>query len=103
MPLPPYIDRGPEDSDRERYQTVYARTLGAIAAPTAGLHFDAAIFAELRARGVAQTFVTLHVGAGTFAPMRAEDIDQHRCTLNSWTYRRAPAARSSARGGQEAA
>jgi S-adenosylmethionine:tRNA ribosyltransferase-isomerase len=78
MPLPPYIDRGPEDADKERYQTVYARALGAIAAPTAGLHFDATIFAELGARAVAQAFVTLHVGAGTFAPMRAADIDQHR-------------------------
>jgi S-adenosylmethionine:tRNA ribosyltransferase-isomerase len=77
IPLPPYIDRAAEEFDRERYQTVYARSLGAIAAPTAGLHFDEAIFAALRARQVAHAFVTLHVGAGTFAPMRAEDIDRH--------------------------
>jgi S-adenosylmethionine:tRNA ribosyltransferase-isomerase len=77
IPLPPYIDRAAEELDRERYQTVYARAPGAIAAPTAGLHFDEAIFASLRERGIAHTFVTLHVGAGTFAPMRAEDIDRH--------------------------
>jgi S-adenosylmethionine:tRNA ribosyltransferase-isomerase len=77
IPLPPYIDRSPEDFDRDRYQTVYARSLGAVAAPTAGLHFDEAIFAALRTRQVAHAFVTLHVGAGTFAPMRAEDIERH--------------------------
>jgi S-adenosylmethionine:tRNA ribosyltransferase-isomerase len=78
IPLPPYIERASEDADRERYQTVYARTLGAIAAPTAGLHFDESIFAALRARRVPHAFVTLHVGAGTFAPVRAEDIGAHR-------------------------
>jgi S-adenosylmethionine:tRNA ribosyltransferase-isomerase len=77
IPLPPYIERAAEEFDRERYQTVYARSLGAVAAPTAGLHFDEAIFAALRARAVAHAFVTLHVGAGTFAPMRAEDIERH--------------------------
>jgi S-adenosylmethionine:tRNA ribosyltransferase-isomerase len=77
IPLPPYIDRAAEEFDRERYQTVYARSLGAVAAPTAGLHFDDSIFAALLARQVAHAFVTLHVGAGTFAPMRAEDIDRH--------------------------
>jgi S-adenosylmethionine:tRNA ribosyltransferase-isomerase len=78
IPLPPYIARAAEDADRERYQTVYARILGAVAAPTAGLHFDDAIFAALRARQVPHAFVTLHVGAGTFAPVRAEDIAEHR-------------------------
>jgi S-adenosylmethionine:tRNA ribosyltransferase-isomerase len=78
IPLPPYIDRAAEDTDRERYQTVYARIPGAVAAPTAGLHFDEAIFAALRARGVPHAFVTLHVGAGTFAPVRDEDIAAHR-------------------------
>jgi S-adenosylmethionine:tRNA ribosyltransferase-isomerase len=78
IPLPPYIDRAGEDADRERYQTVYARALGAIAAPTAGLHFDELIFAALRARQVAHAFVTLHVGAGTFSPVRVEDIAAHR-------------------------
>jgi S-adenosylmethionine:tRNA ribosyltransferase-isomerase len=77
VPLPPYIDRGAEEADRERYQTVYARALGAVAAPTAGLHFDEAIFAALRARKIAHAFVTLHVGAGTFAPLRADDIERH--------------------------
>jgi S-adenosylmethionine:tRNA ribosyltransferase-isomerase len=77
IPLPPYIDRAAQEFDRERYQTVYARSLGAVAAPTAGLHFDDSIFAALRARQVAHAFVTLHVGAGTFAPMRAADIDRH--------------------------
>jgi S-adenosylmethionine:tRNA ribosyltransferase-isomerase len=78
IPLPPYINRPAEDADRERYQTVYARTLGAVAAPTAGLHFDDSIFAALRARRVAHAFVTLHVGAGTFAPVRVDDIEGHR-------------------------
>jgi S-adenosylmethionine:tRNA ribosyltransferase-isomerase len=77
IPLPPYIDRAAEETDRERYQTVYARSLGAIAAPTAGLHFDDAIFAALTARGIGHAFVTLHVGAGTFSPMRVQDIDRH--------------------------
>jgi S-adenosylmethionine:tRNA ribosyltransferase-isomerase len=78
IPLPPYIQRSAEPTDRERYQTVYARTLGAVAAPTAGLHFDDAIFADLQSRGIGHAFVTLHVGAGTFAPMRSEDIDDHQ-------------------------
>jgi len=77
VPLPPYIDRPPEDSDRESYQTVYARAPGAVAAPTAGLHFDADIFAALAARRVGHAFVTLHVGAGTFQPVRAQDIERH--------------------------
>jgi len=76
-PLPPYIARAPESEDRERYQTVYARELGAVAAPTAGLHFDAGIFAALEARGVRHAFVTLHVGDGTFQPLRVDDIDRH--------------------------
>lgn len=78
MPLPPYIDRADEPADRERYQTVYARTPGAVAAPTAGLHFDQDLLAALRARGVNTGFVTLHVGAGTFQPMRVESLREHR-------------------------
>jgi S-adenosylmethionine:tRNA ribosyltransferase-isomerase len=78
MPLPPYIGRGAESADRERYQTVYARALGAIAAPTAGLHFDADIFAALEKRRIRHAFVTLHVGAGTFQPVRVDDIDEHK-------------------------
>ena len=77
MPLPPYVDRAPESADRERYQTVYARELGAVAAPTAGLHFDAGTFAALEARGVPHAFVTLHVGAGTFQPVRVDDLEKH--------------------------
>jgi S-adenosylmethionine:tRNA ribosyltransferase-isomerase len=77
MPLPPYIRRAAGAEDKERYQTVFARTLGAVAAPTAGLHFDAPLIESLRERGVNHTFVTLHVGAGTFAPVRADDIDAH--------------------------
>ena len=77
VPLPPYIDRAPDGADRERYQTVYARAPGAVAAPTAGLHFDAGLLAALEARGVRHAFVTLHVGAGTFQPVRADDIDEH--------------------------
>ncbi len=77
MPLPPYIRRMPEASDRERYQTIYAAHPGAVAAPTAGLHFDANLLAALAARGVERTFVTLHVGAGTFLPVRSDDITEH--------------------------
>ena len=77
VPLPPYIVRAPEEADRERYQTVFARVPGAVAAPTAGLHFDAGIFAALEARGVQRAFVTLHVGAGTFQPVRADEIEDH--------------------------
>ena len=83
MPLPPYIKREADDlasveEDRERYQTVYANAPGAIAAPTAGLHFTSQVFERLRARGVRKCEVTLHVGYGTFAPVRAEDLAEHR-------------------------
>jgi len=78
MPLPPYIQRADEIRDRQRYQTVYARRDGAVAAPTAGLHFDDATMARLDAMGVKQAFVTLHVGAGTFQSPRHEDLSLHR-------------------------
>ena len=78
MPLPPYIDRHDATADRERYQTVYARAPGAVAAPTAGLHFDEPILAQLKDKGVESAFVTLHVGAGTFQPLRVENIHEHR-------------------------
>jgi len=77
IPLPPYIARKAESADRERYQTVYSRAPGAIAAPTAGLHFDADIFAALERRGIRRAFVTLHVGAGTFQPVRVDDLEGH--------------------------
>ena len=80
MPLPPYIaaKRAPDAQDRDDYQTVFARHSGAVAAPTASLHFDAALLAALRAQGVQFTEVTLHVGAGTFLPVKVEDVTTHR-------------------------
>ncbi len=78
MPLPPYITRADDDVDMQRYQTVYASRPGAVAAPTAGLHFDTALLEALREKGVATTEVTLHVGAGTFQPVRVENIADHR-------------------------
>jgi S-adenosylmethionine:tRNA ribosyltransferase-isomerase len=78
MPLPPYIDRAAEPSDATRYQTVFARDPGAVAAPTAGLHFDAAMLAQCRDRGIEVAHVTLHVGAGTFQSVRVDDLSQHR-------------------------
>lgn len=78
MPLPPYIEREDEDVDRERYQTVYGKHKGAVAAPTAGLHFDDDLLAALKAKGVEFAFVTLHVGAGTFQPVRVDNITQHQ-------------------------
>ena len=78
MPLPPYIDRPDEDTDKERYQTVYNQTPGAVAAPTAGLHFDDAMLADLKAKGVNIAFVTLHVGAGTFQPVRVDNVLEHK-------------------------
>ncbi|HHW4683073.1 MAG TPA: tRNA preQ1(34) S-adenosylmethionine ribosyltransferase-isomerase QueA [Xylella sp.] len=77
LPLPPYIRREPEHHDRERYQTVFARTVGAVAAPTAGLHFDEFLLTRLRARGIEFGYITLHVGAGTFQPMRVALLEQH--------------------------
>src|SRR5688572_12215597 len=78
MPLPPYIERSAEADDATRYQTIYAREPGAVAAPTAGLHFDADILARCKSMGVNSAFVTLHVGAGTFQNVRVDDLQQHR-------------------------
>jgi S-adenosylmethionine:tRNA ribosyltransferase-isomerase len=77
MPLPPYIRRPPNELDQQRYQTVFARERGAVAAPTASLHFDRSLLAELQAREVGIAFVTLHVGAGTFQPVREDDVESH--------------------------
>jgi len=77
LPLPPYIEREPDENDRKRYQTVYARHKGAVAAPTAGLHFTDELLKQIKERGVAAGFVTLHVGAGTFQPVRTENIEDH--------------------------
>ena len=78
VPLPPYLERAAEPADAERYQTVYAREPGAVAAPTAGLHFDEALLDELAARGIERAFLTLHVGAGTFQNLRAEKVEDNR-------------------------
>jgi S-adenosylmethionine:tRNA ribosyltransferase-isomerase len=77
LPLPPYITHAADDEDEQRYQTVFARQAGAVAAPTAGLHFDEAMLQALRDKGVRLAYVTLHVGAGTFQPVRAEHIHEH--------------------------
>ena len=78
MPLPPYLRRPADEFDRERYQTVFARVPGAVAAPTAGLHFDPALLDACERAGVARAHVTLHVGAGTFQPVRVDDLREHR-------------------------
>lgn len=78
IPLPPYMHRAPEESDKERYQTIFAEHKGSVAAPTAGLHFDLEMMEQLRTKGIDIGYVTLHIGAGTFAPVRVEDIQKHR-------------------------
>jgi len=78
VPLPPYIDRADASADRERYQTVYARVPGAVAAPTAGLHFDETLLQALSRQGIDSVYLTLHVGAGTFQPVRTDDLRSHR-------------------------
>ena len=78
LPLPPYIEHPAEGADETRYQTVYARAPGAVAAPTAGLHFDEAMLETLRQQGVQTAFLTLHVGAGTYQPVRVDQISDHR-------------------------
>ena len=108
MPLPPYIKRATEDlasavEDRERYQTVYAAAPGAIAAPTAGLHFTPRVFDELHARGVRTAEVTLHVGYGTFAPVRADELSEHRVAAERFEIRAEAAEkinRTKQRGGR---
>jgi len=90
VPLPPYIERPDDDDDRRRYQTVYARETGSVAAPTAGLHFTPELLADIRDRGVEPVHVTLHVGVGTFRPVSAERIDEHR--LHAEAYRLSAAA-----------
>lgn len=90
LPLPPYIRRSVDNADQERYQTVYARCLGSVAAPTAGLHFDETLMAELATAGIAQKYLTLHIGAGTFRPMRTTRLEDHKmhsewCSINATT------------------
>jgi S-adenosylmethionine:tRNA ribosyltransferase-isomerase len=103
MPLPPYIHRAADDTDDARYQTVFARHPGAVAAPTAGLHFDQPLLEALAARGIDFGHVTLHVGAGTFQPMRAETVSEHvmhREWLNVGAELCERIARTRARGGR---
>ena len=86
MPLPPYIHRGDAQADRARYQTVYARERGSVAAPTAGLHFTEPVLAAIRARGVTVVPVTLHVGLGTFQPVRVERLDEIQLHTERYTF-----------------
>ena len=85
LPLPPYIEHDADAFDETRYQTVYSRTPGAVAAPTAGLHFDDALLARLAAKGIAFAYVTLHVGAGTFQPVRVETLSEHKMHTEWYT------------------
>ena len=85
IPLPPYIKRGDEDADKERYQTIYARERGSVAAPTAGLHFTAGQFDDLAARGIERAEVTLHVGYGTFKPVKADRVEEHVVDAEQFT------------------
>jgi len=78
LPLPPYIEHSADEFDEQRYQTVYSKEPGAVAAPTAGLHFDQPLLDKLQAKGVKLAYVTLHVGAGTFQPVRVEDLSEHK-------------------------
>ena len=103
IPLPPYIERTDGVKDRERYQTVYARHAGAVAAPTAGLHFDQPMLERLEAMGVDKAYLTLHVGSGTFQPLRVENLDEHQmhgefCELSQLTVEKITAVR--AKGGR---
>jgi S-adenosylmethionine:tRNA ribosyltransferase-isomerase len=101
LPLPPYIGHAPDAADEQRYQTLYARAPGAVAAPTAGLHFDEPVLAALRARGVELAHLTLHVGAGTFQPVRTQDLSRHRMHAEYYDIPEATAAavaRARARG-----
>lgn len=103
LPLPPYIERSADTIDESRYQTVYAREPGSVAAPTAGLHFDEPLLAALRAQGVDLAWVTLHVGAGTFQPVRVEDLDAHVMHREWWVVPQATVdavAAARARGGR---
>ncbi len=103
LPLPPYIDHAADEFDEERYQTVYAKAPGAVAAPTAGLHFDQGLLEQLRIRGVHCAFVTLHVGAGTFQPVRTENLDEHQMHSEWYTIPQATvdAVRSAQHAGRD--
>jgi len=103
LPLPPYITHAPTEEDETRYQTVYASEPGAVAAPTAGLHFDEAMLATLAAQGIRSARVTLHVGAGTFQPVRVDDVTEHKMHSERYTLPQATVAaiaETRARGGR---
>jgi S-adenosylmethionine:tRNA ribosyltransferase-isomerase len=103
VPLPPYVRRADEPADRERYQTVYARERGSVAAPTAGLHFTEAVLERLRARGIETAEIVLHVGPGTFRPVTAERVEDHRVQPEPFVLPRETAeavALARARGGR---
>ena len=103
LPLPPYIERTAANADEARYQTVFARERGSVAAPTAGLHFDAPMLERLRDQGIGIAYVTLHVGAGTFQPVRVQDLSQHRMHIERYTLPQATAdavAATRQRGGR---
>ena len=103
LPLPPYIERAADTVDESRYQTVYAREPGSVAAPTAGLHFDEPLLAALQAHGVELAWVTLHVGAGTFQPVRVDNLDEHVMHREWWVVPQATVdavAATRARGGR---
>ena len=85
MPLPPYIERASEDSDKDRYQTVYAKNEGSVAAPTAGLHFTPELLEKAKAKGVKVAFLTLHVGIGTFRPVKVDKIEDHHMHIEEYT------------------
>jgi S-adenosylmethionine:tRNA ribosyltransferase-isomerase len=103
LPLPPYIERAAAQADESRYQTVFAREKGSVAAPTAGLHFDDALLARVKERGIDTAHVTLHVGAGTFQPVRVHDLSQHKMHRERWQLPQATVdaiAATRARGGR---
>ena len=100
VPLPPYIERSPDAKDEDRYQTIYAAVPGAVAAPTAGLHFDEDLLGRLRAKGVGVASVTLHVGAGTFQPVREDDLSRHEMHAERYAIPKATRLALDARDGR---
>jgi S-adenosylmethionine:tRNA ribosyltransferase-isomerase len=99
VPLPPYVDRADDSADRERYQTVYARERGSVAAPTAGLHFSEEVLSRIRRRGIETAEITLHVGLGTFQPLRAECVEENK--LHRESYRITPECAAAIHGALE--
>ncbi len=94
MPLPPYIERSSEEEDRDRYQTVYCKEEGSVAAPTAGLHFTEELLKKAKEKGVELVYVTLHVGIGTFRPVKCENIEDHSMHFEEYPYQTRKGQRS---------